>query len=57
VSVTLTIDRRCQNDKGVEIPIGTVVEYCCHVVGGMVRIRWNGEESIIHPLATKELRS
>jgi len=53
---TLTIDRRCKNDKGEEIPIGTVVEYLGHVPGGMVKIRWNGEESIINPLATKELR-
>lgn len=52
----LTIDHPCQNDKGVTIPVGTSVEYLGHVVGGMVKVRWNGEESIIHPHATRELR-
>lgn len=55
--ITLTIIHLCVNDKRTEIPIGTVVEYLGHVPGGMVRIRWNGEESIIHPHATKELRT
>jgi hypothetical protein len=37
------------------MPVGTVVQYLGHVTGGMVKISFNGKESIIHPANTIEL--
>lgn len=44
---------RASNDQVIDI--GTVVAYLGHVVGGMVRVRYDGQEVVIHPGATKEL--
>lgn len=54
-AIALTIAHRCLTDSGGEIPVGTIVEYLGHVLGGMVRVRWEGRNVIIHPGATKEL--
>lgn len=38
------------------IPKGATVEYLGHVVGGAVRVRYDGREGLIDPRCTKELR-
>jgi len=37
------------------IPVGTKVQYLGHVTGGMIKILFQGKESIIHPENTAEL--
>jgi hypothetical protein len=51
----LTICTDCKTEKGLGLIRGTVVEYLGHIPGGMVLIKINGVEDIIHPLVTKEL--
>ena len=54
--LAMTADRPCAGELGsdkehmVILRVGDVVEYLGHVVGGMVRVRWdNGSEDIVHP--------
>ena len=53
--LTLLVEVNAPTESGKMIPPGTKVEYLGHVLGGMVSIRWNGEQEIIHPGTTKEL--
>jgi hypothetical protein len=58
---TLTIVKNCTDSNGMQIPLGTKVEYLGHVPGGMVKIRYGIDtkgkprEVTIHPAATAEL--
>lgn len=45
--------RDCECDG--EVPAGAIVEYRAHTIGGMVKVRHDGRDVIIHPANTKEL--
>lgn len=42
-------------DRSNVIPVGTKVVYQAHVLGGMVKVRYNDEFVIINPKCTVEL--
>ena len=53
----LNVTHKGETEKGLPLNIGDKVEYCAHVIGGMVRIKFaDGREDIAHPLCFKELR-
>lgn len=54
--LSMKVARPGETDKGIAVPVGTVVQYCGHVVGGMVKVRFdNGDEAIMHPACFDEL--
>lgn len=53
--VTLTMAKDAPSIEGPTIPEGVTVQYLGHVIGGMVRVKYKGQECVIHPLNTKEL--
>jgi hypothetical protein len=58
LDLSLTSDRDGRTERGALIKSGTTVEYCGHVVGGMVRVRFDdGTEDIMHPHCFSQLRS
>ncbi len=57
INLTMTSDRCGVSATGIPIPIGTIVEYVCHVSGGMFTVRMpNGDELIVHPHIFPTLR-
>lgn len=54
-SYPMTLKCPAPSEEGPTIPAGSIVGYVCHVPGGMVRVRWNGAEYVIHPATTREL--
>lgn len=52
---TLTLRHDAPTETGATIPKGAIVEYIGHVAGGMVKVRHNGTEEVIHPRTTIEL--
>ena len=58
VNLTLTIVFECIAESGRKLVPGDTCEYRGHVAGGMVRVELpDGTTDVIHPHATKELRS
>lgn len=56
VDLSMKVVRAGVTDTGTPVPIGTVVEYCGHIPGGMVRVRFDdGKKAIMHPACFKEL--
>lgn len=54
----MTSDRRGYTETGRCVEIGTTVEYCGHVVGGMIRVRFaDGTEDVMHPHCFEQLRA
>lgn len=57
MDLTMKSDRLGKTESGVEVPIGTVVEYMGHVSGGAVRVRLpSGSEEVMSPLCFAQLR-
>lgn len=53
----MTSDKDGVTETGRRVEVGTEVEYLCHVVGGMVRVRLpDGTEDVMHPRCFKVLR-
>lgn len=53
---TMKVTRAGALDTGVTVPVGTEVEYCGHVPGGMVRVTLpDGASGIMHPGCFAEL--
>lgn len=53
--LTVTTKMDAVSDSNVLIPRDTKLEYLGHVIGGMISVKYNGNEMVIHPLTTKEL--
>lgn len=57
INTDMVSDREGLTEKGLHVPIGTTVEYCGHVVGGMVRVRFaDGTKDVMHPHCFPGLR-
>ena len=63
LDLSMTADYACKGEVGsadedkVILQVGDKVEYRGHVVGGMVRVRWDdGREAIVHPHCFPQLR-
>lgn len=55
--LTLNVVAKGETEKGLSLAVGDVVEYCAHLGGQAVRIKFpNGDEDVAHPLCFKELR-
>ena len=53
----MTSDKPGKTEKGRDVPAGTTVEYCGHVPGGMVLVRFpDGKAEVMHPHCFPELR-
>ena len=57
VDLKMVSDRMGVTVCGKQVPVGTAVEYCGHVPGGMVQVRLeDGKMVVMHPHCFKELR-
>lgn len=53
----MTSDRDGETESGKKVPAGTKVEYCGHVIGGMVRVKLpDGSKEVMHPHCFPDLR-
>jgi hypothetical protein len=53
--MTLTLKLNAETVSGKTISSGSKVEYMGHVPGGMLKIKFEDVEEIIHPATTVEL--
>lgn len=53
----MTSDRDGKTESGRLVSAGTEVEYCGHVIGGMVAVRLpDGSDHVMHPHCFPQLR-
>lgn len=55
-SLQMQVARAGETEDGKVVPVGTLVEYRGHVLGGMVCVRFeDGTEAVMHPACFDEL--